>query len=120
MATDVRPPLADFDPASFEAFRFVACELDARGGDATRIQRTAAVAAVPRLVAARRLDPGLSAINRAGALNGHIPVTAIVSCIALLTAALDRRARDAWSRPGAAARRPRRLPGASPQARAGR
>jgi hypothetical protein len=57
MATDVRPPLADFDPASFEAFRFVACDLDASGGDATRIQRTAAVAAVPRLVAARRLDP---------------------------------------------------------------
>jgi hypothetical protein len=39
-------------------------------------------------VCTRRLDPGLQALNRAGALNGHVPVTAIVSCVALLTAAL--------------------------------
>ena len=37
----------------------------------------------------RTLDPGLAALNRAGALNGHVPITAIVSCVALLTAALN-------------------------------
>src|SRR5438477_374776 len=49
---------------------------------------TAAVAGLPRLIARRRLDPALPALNRAGALNGHVPITAIVSCVALLTAAL--------------------------------
>jgi hypothetical protein len=37
----------------------------------------------------RRLDPGLAALNEAGALNGHIPITAIVSCAAVLAAALN-------------------------------
>jgi hypothetical protein len=57
-------------------------------GDATPIARTAAVAGLPRLIAQRRLDPALAALNRAGAINGHVPVTAIVSCVALLTAQL--------------------------------
>lgn len=57
-------------------------------GEAAPIARTVAVAGLPHLVARRRLDPGLAALNRAGALNGHVPVTAIVSCVALLTAAL--------------------------------
>lgn len=57
-------------------------------GDATPIARTVAVAGLPHLLVRRRLDPGLAALNRAGALNGHVPVTAIVSCVALLTAAL--------------------------------
>jgi UDP-N-acetyl-alpha-D-muramoyl-L-alanyl-L-glutamate epimerase len=58
-------------------------------GDAPPIARTVAVAGLPRLLAKRRLDPGLAALNAAGALNGHIPITAIVSCMALLTAALN-------------------------------
>jgi hypothetical protein len=58
-------------------------------GDAPPIARTVAVAGLPHLLARRRLDPGLGALNRAGALNGHVPVTAIVSCVALLTAALN-------------------------------
>ena len=57
-------------------------------GDAAPIARTVAVAGLPHLVVRRRLDPGLAALNRAGALNGHVPITAIVSCVALLTAAL--------------------------------
>jgi hypothetical protein len=57
-------------------------------GDAPPIARTVAVAGLPRLLATRTLDPGLSALNAAGALNGHVPITAIVSCVALLTAAL--------------------------------
>jgi len=58
-------------------------------GNAPPIARTVAVAGLPHLIAQRRLDPGLPALNRAGALNGHVPVTAIVSCVALLTAALN-------------------------------
>ncbi len=58
-------------------------------GDAPPIARTVAVAGLPHLLATRTLDPGLPALNRAGALNGHIPITAIVSCVALLTAALN-------------------------------
>jgi hypothetical protein len=57
-------------------------------GDAPPIARTVAAAGLPRLLVRRRLDPGLAALNRAGALNGHVPITAIVSCAALLTAAL--------------------------------
>ncbi len=58
-------------------------------GDAPPIARTVAVSGLPRLLATRTLDPGLTALNRAGALNGHVPITAIVSCVALLTAALN-------------------------------
>jgi hypothetical protein len=58
-------------------------------GDAPPIARTVAVSGLPRLLAKRKLDPGLAALNAAGALNGHIPITAIVSCVALLTAALN-------------------------------
>jgi hypothetical protein len=57
-------------------------------GDAPPIARTVAVAGLPRLLCHRRLDPKLTALNREGALNGHVPITAIVSCLALLTAAL--------------------------------
>jgi hypothetical protein len=57
-------------------------------GDAPAILRTVAVAGLEHLLARRRLDPGLAALNAAGALNGHVPITAIVSCVALLSAAL--------------------------------
>jgi hypothetical protein len=57
-------------------------------GDAGPIARTAKVAGLPHLVVRRRLDPRLAELNRAGALNGHVPITAIISCIAVLTAAL--------------------------------
>jgi hypothetical protein len=57
-------------------------------GDAAPIARTVAAAGLPWLLARRRLDPGLGQLNRTGALNGHVPVTAIVSCVALLVAAL--------------------------------
>lgn len=57
-------------------------------GDPPPIVRTAAVAGLPHLIVRRRIDPGLAALNRAGALNGHVPITAIVTCVALLTAAL--------------------------------
>lgn len=57
-------------------------------GDAAPIARTAAVSGLTRLVVTRAIDPGLAALNRAGALNGHVPVTAIVACAAALVAEL--------------------------------
>jgi UDP-N-acetyl-alpha-D-muramoyl-L-alanyl-L-glutamate epimerase len=59
-------------------------------GDAGPISRTAAVAGLPHLIVRRKLDPQIGELNRAGALNGHVPITAIVSCVAVLTAALHR------------------------------
>jgi hypothetical protein len=56
-------------------------------GDATPIRETASVAGLPRHVVTRTIDPRLIELNAQGALNGHIPITAIVSCVALLTAA---------------------------------
>lgn len=54
------------------------------------MQRTEAVAQVPRLIATRELPLAqLKALSAAGARNGHVPITAIVSCIALLTAAAN-------------------------------
>lgn len=58
-------------------------------GDPPAIARAAAAAELPRLIARRQLDPQLAALNQAGALNGHVPITAIVTCVALLTAALS-------------------------------
>ncbi|HXD55659.1 MAG TPA: hypothetical protein VN618_12945 [Solirubrobacteraceae bacterium] len=57
-------------------------------GDAAPIARTAEVAGLPRLIARRELDPLLFELNAAGAINGHVPVTAIVTCVAMLTAAI--------------------------------
>lgn len=57
-------------------------------GNPPAIARTAAVSGLPRLIAHRQIDPGVAALNRAGALNGHIPITAIIACVAVLTAEL--------------------------------
>ncbi|MDY7085482.1 MAG: hypothetical protein SYR96_10285 [Actinomycetota bacterium] len=45
-----------------------------------------AASGLSALAARRKLDPGLFELNKAGALNGHIPVTAINSLIAIATA----------------------------------
>jgi UDP-N-acetyl-alpha-D-muramoyl-L-alanyl-L-glutamate epimerase len=75
---------------ALEIVRRSGCELALFSiGDAAPIARTVAAAGLPHLLARRTLDPGLAALNRAGALNGHVPITAIVSCVALLTAALN-------------------------------
>jgi hypothetical protein len=47
-----------------------------------------AASGLPALSVRRLLDPRLFELNKAGALNGHIPVTAINSLIAIATAAL--------------------------------
>ena len=50
------------------------------------IDNVNAASGLTALAARRKLDPRLFELNRAGALNGHIPVTAINSLIAVATA----------------------------------
>lgn len=50
------------------------------------IRSTAEHAGIELLVASRHLDQGLFRLNNEGALNGHVPVTAINSIIGCLTA----------------------------------
>jgi len=59
-------------------------------GDPTAIAATAAVSGLERLIARRTIDPLVGRLNAEGALNGHVPVTAIVSLVALATAVLHR------------------------------
>lgn len=51
------------------------------------IEETAKVAGIALTSARRRLDPQLFELNAAGAPNGHVPVTAVNSLVAVLTAA---------------------------------
>ena len=53
------------------------------------VEELAAEAGSDLLVVRRRLDPGLADLHRAGALNGHVPITAIVSLIAAVGAFVD-------------------------------
>jgi len=46
----------------------------------------AAEAGLDLLVVRRRLDPGLADLHEAGAMNGHVPITAIVSLIVVAAA----------------------------------
>jgi hypothetical protein len=57
-------------------------------GDAEPIRATIAVANLPFIRVERRLDPLLPALNKAGARNGHVPITGILSAIALAAAVL--------------------------------
>ncbi len=58
-------------------------------GTATPIDATVEAAGLPRLLVHRQIDGQIGELNRRGALNGHVPITAIVSCVALLTASLN-------------------------------
>jgi hypothetical protein len=57
-------------------------------GNADPIRRTVAAAGVPLVVVERELSPQVAELNAAGALNGHVPVTAVVSAIACAAAPL--------------------------------
>ncbi len=57
-------------------------------GRAEPIRATVAAAGLPWLSVRRQLSPALFELNRQGAFNGHVPVTAIVSMIAICTAIL--------------------------------
>jgi hypothetical protein len=51
----------------------------------------------PHLTIRRRFDPQLMELNRAGAYNGHVPVTAIIMLIGLAAAVLSGRRRVVMS-----------------------
>ncbi len=55
-------------------------------GDAPSVRRTAEVSGLPLVSFRRTLDPRLLELNRSGAINGHVPVTAVVSCLAVIAA----------------------------------
>ena len=57
-------------------------------GDAEPIAACIAAAGLPSIRVRRRLDPALSKLNREGALNGHVPITGILSAISLACAVL--------------------------------
>ena len=72
---------------SIEALRASGLEVELFSVNRYRpIEATAEVAGLPLRVARRRLDPRLFELNAAGAPNGHVPVTAVNSLIAVLTA----------------------------------
>jgi UDP-N-acetyl-alpha-D-muramoyl-L-alanyl-L-glutamate epimerase len=58
-------------------------------GDAQPIAACIAAAGLPFIRVRRRLDPGLLRLNDGGALNGHVPVTGILSAIVLACAVLS-------------------------------
>jgi len=55
-------------------------------GNAGPIEATIAQTGLPAIRVTRRLDPALFALNEAGALNGHVPITGILSMIVLACA----------------------------------
>src|SRR5262249_6817725 len=55
------------------------------------VKDAAAVAGRPLHVVTRRLDPQLAAMNDAGALNGHVPVSAVLATVGTLVATLAGR-----------------------------
>jgi hypothetical protein len=57
-------------------------------GEAAPIRATIAAAGLPAIRVRRRLDDALFRLNEAGALNGHVPITGILSTIALAAAVL--------------------------------
>jgi UDP-N-acetyl-alpha-D-muramoyl-L-alanyl-L-glutamate epimerase len=58
-------------------------------GDAEPINACIAAAELPYVRVRRQLDSGLFELNRAGAFNGHVPITGILSAIALACAVLS-------------------------------
>ena len=57
-------------------------------GDAEPIAACIAAAELPYIRVRRRIDPTLFELNKAGAFNGHVPITGILSAIALASAVL--------------------------------
>ena len=57
-------------------------------GNAQPIEDTIRVADLPAIRVTRRLDPVLFDLNAAGALNGHVPITGILSMIVLACAVI--------------------------------
>ncbi len=55
-------------------------------GQSTFIESVAIKTGVPLIQIKRQLDSRLQAANEQGAFNGHVPITAINSCVAVITA----------------------------------
>ncbi len=73
---------------SIEALRASGVEVELFSVNSyTPIEETSRVAGLPLNTVRRRLDPALFELNRQGAPNGHVPVTAVNSVIALICAA---------------------------------
>ncbi len=66
-------------------------------GGSPLIRACAERTGLPTLALQRQLAPGLFALNRRGALNGHIPVTAVNSAILVLAALLHDHAEVVFS-----------------------
>src|SRR5262249_53513801 len=62
--------------------------LGAASGTATPIEETIKISGLPSIRVARTLAPNLAEVNKAGAYNGHVPITAILSAIAVATSVL--------------------------------
>jgi UDP-N-acetyl-alpha-D-muramoyl-L-alanyl-L-glutamate epimerase len=62
--------------------------LGASSGIAAPIEATIAESGLPAIKVTRELAPNLTDLNKAGAFNGHVPITAILSAIAVTTAIL--------------------------------
>lgn len=58
-------------------------------GDAAPVRRTVETANLRHRIVRRRIDPALLALNARGARNGHVPVTAINTTLAVIAALLE-------------------------------
>ncbi|MCC6643174.1 hypothetical protein IT411_00310, partial [Candidatus Peregrinibacteria bacterium] len=54
--------------------------------DSEPIRQTAEIIGKSRLIVSRQIDPLLFELNEKGALNGHVPITAYISCLMTLCA----------------------------------
>ena len=57
-------------------------------GDSALIDEMSASLGVPRVRVRRRISPALFELNRQGALNGHVPISAIIAFVALTAAVI--------------------------------
>lgn len=58
-------------------------------GSATLIGEVAAAAGTPHRIVERRVDPRLGELNRRGAWNGHVPITAINAAVLIVLALVE-------------------------------
>lgn len=72
---------------SVEALRHAGVRAEALSvGRSSWIARAAGASGLHHAVIARRVDPGLAALNARGAVNGHVPISAILAHATLLLA----------------------------------
>lgn len=76
------------EPVAAQAALFV---VSPPGGPVRAIADAAHVTGLPVVHATRRMDPDILRSTELGFLNGHVPVTGIISAIAVLAAVVERR-----------------------------